>query len=122
MGFSRAIHTRAAAPPLQQARAALRALRPGLASHFQTAPEQSSFNDRCQAVFRAISKMYTSIELHPDLIFKQDKSGIKKEDQDARAIMTIVAQYVETLLKITIDLEVENVYEQTIDDISNKCL
>ena len=97
------------------------AIRPSLDNPVQGAPgsSQTDAYDKCQTVFRTISKKYNSVNLHPDLVFTQDKSGIKKIDQGARAIASNVAQYIETLLKITIDLDTGSVTEQKIDEIAS---
>ena len=80
-----------------------------------TVSAQSSFNDRCIKLGSELSQKSTcTIKLSyiiqpPVLLFRQDRSGEKKENQGACAITTNVTQHVGTLLKITIELEMENI-------------
>ena len=55
-----------------------------------------------QQEFESIEKSYSSVKLHPDLIFKVDKTGIRREDQPIRAIVSKANKYNETILKILV--------------------
>ena len=77
--------------------------------------EQHLDKDNLQASYRAVARKYNSVQLHPDLVFKFNKSGIKRNFQQSENIINSVAEYTETLLKITVSGDPE---ESTLEDIT----
>jgi len=72
-----------------------------------------------QSEYETINHRLQSKKLHTSLILSQgEKSGFKREDQPTRAIINKVAQYNETLLKLIIGLDVNEVTENSLDEIA----
>ena len=76
--------------------------------------EQHLDKDNLQASYRAVARKYNPVQLHPDLVFKFNKSGIKRNFQQSANIINSVVEYTETLLKITVSGDAE---ESTLEDI-----
>ena len=75
-------------------------------------------SDQLQARYRSVSRKYNAVELHPDLSFKFQRSGIKKQWQHSSVLISNTAEYIETSLKIVINLTIQTVTEDKLEDIT----
>ena len=78
--------------------------------------QQSLDKDILQAKYRAVARKYQAVELHPDLTFKFQKSGVKKNLQQASNIINRAAEYTESILKIAVSCDTD---EAALEDITN---
>ena len=56
-------------------------------------------------------------KLHPDFTLTRERKGISAKDQATRAILANTAKYSESILKLLIDLDFDQITEDKIDEV-----